>query len=57
MITISKKLINQIVTIMDKNQEVFKESVDNNIHLIKSIDKIRQTQIDILKKLNKLEQK
>lgn len=57
MITISKEVINSIVKAMEKNTDIFKESVDNYCDIRKEIIKIKDTQIDILKMIKKMEQK
>ena len=55
--TISDELINKIVEIMEKNTDTFKESVNNYCDLRDELIRIKDTQIKILKRLNKMEQK
>ena len=54
---ISDELINKIVEIMEKNTDTFKESVNNYCDLRDELIRIKDTQIKILKRLNKMEQK
>ena len=54
---ISDELINKIVEIMEKNTNTFKESVEFYLELKEELIKIKDTQINILKRLNKMEQK
>ena len=55
--TKSDELINKIVEIMEKNTDTFKESVKNYCDLRDELIRIKDTQIKILKRLNKMEQK
>ena len=54
---ISDELINKVVEIMEKNTNTFKESLEFYLELKEELIKIKDTQINILKRLNKMDQK
>ena len=52
--TISNSMIKKIIEIMERNTNHFKESLDNNLETRLEINKIKDTQIEILKILNNI---
>ena len=52
--TISNSMIKKIIEIMERNTNQFKESLDNNLETRLEINKIKDTQIEILKILNNI---
>tara|TARA_R110002020_G_scaffold21246_5_gene72041 strand:- start:5361 stop:5534 length:174 start_codon:yes stop_codon:yes gene_type:complete len=54
---ISDELINKVVEVMEKNTNTFKESLEFYLELKEELIKIKNTQINILKRLNKMDQK
>ena len=53
----TKGLVNQVIEIMGRNTDTFKEAVECYVDIKKEIEAIKNTQIDILKMINKMEQK